>query len=227
MTDITGGIITRGFDDQISSSRFAIVLERYEHLPAIFAFCKLVKAPIDFGSASALARPESSSTFDEKNSSLAPAENVVAPHRTTPIYVDALRLIELSQRPSALIKASESEETLKAADSLNQIFRAYAAGVGIPTTCALSMAAYDSFSSIVAGHAAEKRADMIMLPWSLSNGRAEEGVAASYLPNPFESMFKSGSSSREGSPQYATFVRRVFAEGDLYYFLFSMIGNLS
>ncbi len=208
---IADGTIAVGprFDDHKSTSRFSIVLERFEHLPALFTFSRLIKAPIDFSLTPTTSRPESTSTFDEKS----PSDT---DQRSTSDYVlsvDTIRLIELSQRPSALIKAAGDEEALKAADSLNQIYRSYAAGNGIPTTSSLAVAPQDSFSSLVAAHALEKESDMILLPWSLGNVRVEDGVAATYLPNPFESIFKTGSTAREGSPQYATFVRRVFAEG--------------
>lgn len=186
-----------------STSRFAVVLERFDHLPAVIAFCRLIKAPIQFG-------PNTRPNSMEK----APTSEYSGGAFNIPeITVDALRLIELSARPSDLIKASESQETLLAADTLSQIFRTYAIGSGITTTTSISVLSQDSYSGLVASHAAQNSSDMVILPWVLSDAKVEEGVAATLLPNPFESMFRRGSASREGSPQYATFVRKVFAEG--------------
>lgn len=197
----------RSSSDHTQTTRFAVVLERFDHLPAVFTFTKLVKAPIQFALAPS-SRSHSSAALNEKTPEVDELE-----HKD--VAIDAIRLIELSERTSALIKAAESQETLCAADSLSQIFRTFALGQGIRTTTAVSIVGQDSFSTLVAAHAEEHGADMVLLPWALQTTKVEEGVAASFLPNPFESIFKRGSSSREGSPQYATFVRKVFAEGAL------------
>jgi hypothetical protein len=66
---------------------------------------------------------------------------------------------------------------------------------------------------------------MIILPWALQGAKVEEGVAATYLPNPFESMFKRSGSA--GSPQYASFVRKVFADGESFAFPFFDLSMLT
>lgn len=187
--------------DLKSISRFSMVLERFDHLSAVIEFCRLIKAPIQFDHSTETSSMEKSSTSHDGYGN---GSNV---------SVDALRLIELSDRTSDLIKASESHESLLAADTLSQVFSTFARGSGIPTTNSLSVIAQDSYSTLVSSHAASNMSDMIILPWVVLGGKSEEGVAASLLPNPFESIFRKGMSSREGSAHYATFARKVFAEG--------------
>ena len=172
------------------TSRYAVVLQQFDHLPALFTFVKLVKAPIQFTT---------------------PSEKTPLVPQAQPVTVDALRLVELTERTSAIIKASDSTETLVAADPLCQVFRTFAHGNGIATSAALSIVPQDQFSALVASHAAEHASDLVVVPWALQGQAAQPdaGVVAGFLGNPFESIFRR---KAEGSPQYASFVRRVFAE---------------
>ena len=197
-------------------SRFSIILERYEHLPAIFAFVKLIKGPLHVVGSN---RPVPGASLDEKVD-YSEAEGSSTGHGSTgggfAPRVAALRLIELSERTSSLVQASESEENLKAADSLTQIFKSYSLGSGLPTTTSLSIIARDNFSNVVANHAEENSSEMILLPWNLAGAgmKGVDGVVAGLLPNPFESIFGGrGEGSNETAPEYASFVRNVFAQG--------------
>lgn len=196
-------------------SRFTIILERYEHLPAIFAFVKLIKAPL---AVSGSKRPVSGSTLDEKADYSPDGSSTGHGSAVSTPKVSALRLIELSERTSSLVQASESEETLIAADSLTQIFKSFSLGSGIPTTTSLSIISRDNFSDVVATHAEENWSEMILLPWNLaSGGKLAEGVVAGLLPNPFESIFGGrGEGTNETAPEYASFVRNVFARGSFW-----------
>lgn len=178
--------------------RFTVVLDRFDHLPALFNLAKIIQPPFALDVTS----------IEEKDS------HVVASTRKTTI--DAIRLIELSDRTSALIKASESPASLLASDTLSSIFRSFASSAGIPTTTKISVAPIEGFGSIVASHAVTVGADWIVVPWSVGGEkekeREREGLAG-WLPNPLESVLGRGA-GREGSWQYAAFVRKVFAEGE-------------
>jgi len=195
-------------DDQRTHSKLAIVLDRLDQLPAVFAFVRLFKPH----SASPIStRPQS--YVDEKHADpdYAPAEGSQA-GSFAPVSIDALRLVELSDRTSALIKAADSEGSLKASDTLGQVFRTFALGHGMPTTLSMSIIQQDQHADRVAEHAADKGSDLVIIPWALQTAKVEEGVIAGLLPNPFEGVFGKAPASRESSPQYAAFVRKVFAE---------------
>jgi hypothetical protein len=198
------------------TSRFTVVLDRFDHLPAVFAFVNLIKAPLQFDCK--VARPQSQSSIPEKSYEV--DSPVLGSTTDADISVDALRLIELSDRTSALLKASETQESLRAADSLSQIFRTFSTSLGINTSTSVKIVAQESFSSQVASHAAAFESDFIVVPWAVGAIAKSEVQGGS---NPFEGMFRRatgaapGLATREGSPQYASFVRNVFAEGESTY----------
>lgn len=197
--------------------RYAVVLQQFEHLPAVFAFCKLIKAPVRFADA-----PHSPSSSDEKSEEhLSPLPPVESPVPASALTVSALRLVELSERTSAIISASDPLDKLVASDSLSQAFRAFAHGSGIPATASISIVGSDQFPDAVATHVEEFSSDLVVLPWALHGPKAEPGVVAKFLPNPFEGIFR-GAGGDEGAPQYASFARRVFAEGEFFLSLFSL-----
>ncbi|KAL8286345.1 hypothetical protein RQP46_004833 [Phenoliferia psychrophenolica] len=193
------------------TSRYAVVLQHYEQLPALFTFFKLVKAPIQFTESS------STSSVNEKESATPP------PPQQQQVTVDALRLVELTERTSTIIKASDSTATLVAADPLSQVWRTFLHVQGVVSTASLSIVSQDQFPALVASHAVEHASDLVVVPWALQarGTQPDAGVVAGFLPNPFEGMFRRNGVT-EGSPQYATFVRRVFAESatDVGLFLF-------
>ncbi|KAM0756252.1 hypothetical protein T439DRAFT_320950 [Meredithblackwellia eburnea MCA 4105] len=188
-------------------SRYAFVLQQFEHLPALFAFCKLVKAP---------ELVDTQSSENEKTSETPSA---------TPVSIDALRLVELTDRTSAILKASDSQETLVAADSLSQVFKTYVQGAGIDSTTALEVVGQDQFSTAVATHASEHETDLVVVPWAVQNAKVDAGVIAQYIPNPLEGFFRRNTGAGEGTASYAAFVRRVFADASCDVGLFLDRGN--
>lgn len=139
---------------------------------------------------------------------------------TSPLSISALRLIELTDRTSALMRASTSTASLLASDTLSTIFRTFTLStLAIPTTSALSITPGDTYASIVAQHAEEQGSQVLVLPWALKEtalGKQEEeaGGLLAQVQNPFASLFGKSAANEGGSPLYASFVRRVFAEGE-------------
>lgn len=196
-----------GDDNNRDHSRFSVVLEQFDHLSAVFTFCRLIKAPIQY------AESDRSSGSSEKGKR---AED-------TPVSVAALRLVELTDRTSALIKASsQTEQSLLKADTLSSIFKSFATSLGIHTSSSLTITGPEAYDEMVKSHAEREGVDCVVVPWALTSMAASEGesevIAAStsnYLPpNPFANLFGRGPASREGSPHYASFVRKVFADGE-------------
>lgn len=182
--------------------RFSIILEQFDHLPAVFAFCGLLKLG-----------------QDKENSALGTEKST-----TKTASLASLRLVELTDRTSALVRASlETEQTLLHADTLSSVFRSFAQTLGLPVTSSLAITGHDNYDETVKSHAERERVNCVIVPWGLGLGRLEQPSGdsliapstSSYLPsNPFASLFGvHGPATREGSPQYASFVRQVFAEG--------------
>jgi hypothetical protein len=188
-------------------SRFSVILNRIEHLPAIMTLTQLLQ-------------PSSSSLSLEKGSSL---ENRTSSRKSTEVIpslpynaggrmvtLDALRLIELTERTSAVMQSSESDDLLQR-DALISILRTFGHLNAIPVSASLSVVSQESFSASVQSHVQEKDSDLVIIPWHITG---EETLQNSVSYNPFEGVFgqgKAGPSEKASSVLYSQFVRRVFS----------------
>lgn len=207
--------------------RFMVVLERLESLPSMMTFVKLLQsshAPSSLHTTSFTQGSSSSSEDGEKSvgQDSTDAVNVLSKEQQnkqnvasgsstsgflSKISVDAFRLLALSDRTSALLRASESEVT-KRADAILNIFSAFANLAFIPHTTSMTIVPTEEYADTVAAHAMETNADLLVIPWVAGTSLDPEHDGPS--GNPFESIF--GQQSIERSPQYANFVRKVFME---------------
>lgn len=217
-----------GKGEEYFRQRFMVVLERLESLPSMMTFVKLLQ------SSNGLAPVQAASTAQASSSSSEDGDKSVGQQSThevnelskerqqnkqtgatshpaggflSKISVDAFRLLALSDRTSALLRASESEVT-KRADAILNIFSAFANLAFIPHTTSMTIVPTEEYADTVASHAAETNADLLVIPWVAGTSLDPEHDGPS--GNPFESIF--GQQSIERSPQYANFVRRVFME---------------
>lgn len=210
--------------------RFVVVLERLESLPSMMTFVKMLQSSHHRQVSPQTSIPSaSSSEHGEKSiaqSSTDAVDSLPKDHHQqatqqvghahqgpsstaclSKISVDAFRLLALSDRTSALLRASESEVT-KRADAILNIFSAFANLAFIPHTTSISIVPTEEYADTVAAHAAERNADLLVVPWVAGTNLDPEIDGPS--GNPFESIF--GQQSIERSPQYASFVRKVFLE---------------
>ncbi|BGP30353.1 K(+)/H(+) antiporter [Rhodotorula toruloides] len=220
------------FGDEKPRSRFAVVVEQFEHLPAVMAFLRLVQAPATVEAGTKLAL--TSAAKDEKDESpAATASNGTLP---TLLHIAFLRLVELTDRTSALLRAAESESTLLRSDALSTVVRAFANGLGVETrSMALAIVAQEGYSRQVAEFAEESESEVVVLPWALpvassttaipagstqpkASTSTQAGVAESWIPNPLEAYFNGTGSSLastmtiQGAVGYASYLREVYAE---------------
>jgi hypothetical protein len=187
-------------------SRFSVILNRIEHLPAIMTLTQLLQpSPSSHSletSARSLDKPTSSrQSTDVPALSYNTAGNVVT--------LDALRLIELTERTSAVMQSSEAYDLLQR-DALVSIFRTFGHLNAIPVSASLSVVSHESFSQSVESHVQEKGSDMVIIPWHIAG---EETLQNAISYNPFEGVFgqaKAGSNEKASSVLYSQFVRRVF-----------------
>ncbi|GAA97261.1 uncharacterized protein L969DRAFT_44257 [Mixia osmundae IAM 14324] len=194
-------------------ARFVVVLSRLDHLPSMMAFVKLLQPPITYDRAVSKGNALSMAAAKDEAEPLSPVDASYFGQLQSSYSVDALRLMELTERSSAVLKASELEETVKA-DPLSQIFTTFAGLNAIPLSTKTAIVASDSFPSTVTDFATERSSDMIIIPWNAAAPAVVVQETSSSYFNPFESLFggKNQLSGTEASPQYANFVRNVFAE---------------
>jgi hypothetical protein len=191
-------------------TRFTFVLDKLEHLPGMMAMAQLIQPPTPVSSVAQEDRRRS------KSSSLVPSEV---------LSIEALRLIELSDRVSAVMKSSASESLLLS-DPLLAIFRMFGQLHDLRISTALSIVTFDDLAYSVTEHARNNNSDMIILPW-LPNASgtdptlvphehdmppATPGKHAAQSNNPFDALFKtSGAHDKSASALHAQFVRGVFS----------------
>ncbi|GAA5906764.1 uncharacterized protein JCM6883_005681 [Sporobolomyces salmoneus] len=152
--------------------------------------------------------------------------NLLSTSRTTSsrekISINPLRLVELTERLSGVLLASDAAAEHLRADPLTLLYRTFAelaggkGGGGIAVKEGeFAVTQSDNFSDTVKDRATRDDSDLIIVPWTLDQGGQEqESVVASYLPNPFAHLFGNSnpaSTSQPDSSLYASFLRDLFA----------------
>ena len=197
--------------DESMKTKFAVVLNRVEHLPAIMMLTQFLRRQTPHTHRSSTFISES----DEKEKTVE--------RSTPPVQLSALRLVELTERTSAVLRSQESA-TLAAADALLGVVRACGRMYRLPVSGELAVVSSDGFSREVTSFVSEQAAHMVVIPWSLAPAASpggdsigEQSVSfTTPLPvgsyNPFEGLFSAASAVGAGSVVYSMFIRRVFAE---------------
>ncbi|KAG2354750.1 Sodium/hydrogen exchanger family-domain-containing protein [Suillus spraguei] len=193
-------------DDQPWRSRFTVVLDRSDHMSGMLVATQLVCPP-------SLKSPLVATL--QSNTSTRTSDKVKMPE----ISVGALRLIELSDRTSDVMKSS-AVDTLIRTDPLLNVFRTFGELNDIPVSLSLSIVPYDDMPGTVADHARRHGSQLLLLPWlspSSNFSNTSEDLSGPHSPkiehNPFEAFF--GGSKHTGKSAaviHSHFVRRVFAE---------------
>ncbi|KDN53004.1 hypothetical protein K437DRAFT_253655 [Tilletiaria anomala UBC 951] len=138
------------------------------------------------------------------------------------ISIDALRLIELTDRTSAVMKLSESDDTMRADPILN-VFRTFGHLNRLPVRSSIAVVPTDEYSATVVARACNVHSNLVVVPWTVApSGRPAAGEQQQQVSNPFENIFgrvasaaapgsgDSASASDRRSPHQANFVRKVF-----------------
>ncbi|KAG1789268.1 Sodium/hydrogen exchanger family-domain-containing protein [Suillus plorans] len=181
-------------EDQPWRSRFTVVLDKFDHMSGMLVATQLVCPP-------SLESPLSTRVSDKM--------------KMPGFSVDTLRLIELSDRTSDVMKSS-AVDTLIHTDPLLSVFRTFGELNDIPVSLSLSVVPHDDMPGTVANHAKRYGSQLVLLPWlspSSNFGNTSEGPSGLHSPNPFEALF--GGSKHTGKSAttiHSQFVRRVFAE---------------
>ena len=183
-------------DSDEFKTRFAVVLDKLEQLPAIMTITQLLSN----ASSQSISAPTESGT-DEK-ASIREASSI------RPISMDAMRLIELTQRTSAVMMSAESDYLLQT-DPVVSVFRTFGALNHVPVRASISVASYDEFSNSVARHVDDSASQMLLVPWKAA---VNEDAAGSVGFNPFENLFKTTVATEHSTEVVNShYIRKVFA----------------
>ncbi|KAJ6610393.1 Sodium/hydrogen exchanger family-domain-containing protein, partial [Mycena sp. CBHHK59/15] len=189
-------------EDEIKT-KFSLILDKIEQLPAAMTLCQLLQPP---------PVPPPFSSVDEK-----PLPPSLPPSLLHPrISIDALRLIELTNRTSAVLK-SQAADVLLHSDPVVSVFRTFGQLNRLAVSAALSVVGYDEFADVVAQHAVQSEAQMVIVPWSrgatLVLEDDQEQGKTSRVRNPFDGVFHRTATvtqDQTNSVVYSEFIRRVF-----------------
>ncbi|KAH8989116.1 Sodium/hydrogen exchanger family-domain-containing protein [Lactarius akahatsu] len=206
-------------EDGVWKRRFTVILDKLEHLPSMMAITQLLQPP-----APPIYRTDSSSSSQRSGM-----------EEEEPAHFGALRLIELTDRPSDVMKSSATDALLHT-DPLLAIFRTFSELNGLSVSAALSMVPFDALATSVGEHVRAAGAQLVLVPWLPSAQAAPEsgGVPTSDAADaattagrsPFDSLFRTSGST---SLLHSHFVRGVFAQAGTNVALFvgrAPLGNL-
>lgn len=195
-------------EDEAWRHRFAVVLDEFNHMPGIMALTKLVLPPT----------PED------------PAPRITQSKSTS---LNVLRLIELSERTSTMMKSAMTE-TLISTDPLVGVFKMFGEEREMPISTSLSVVAHDEWAHAVAEHAQRHSSQLVLIPWippSLGSTADPSGSGSSQSrggkpeANPFDTFFGLPSKDNSASTLYSHFVRGVFRQSKTDVALFVDLGD--
>lgn len=180
-------------------TRFAVVLDKIEQLPAVMTIMQLLQP------ASSSASSLDPSSVNEKS----PAGTALATQQLyaplpEKITVDALRLVELTERTSAVFKSQHADAVLRS-DPATAVFRTYGHLNDITVSTVLKVVPSEEFPGVIRGHIGDRGSEMVILPWARTSGAEETETN-----NPFDGVFKSG--DQTGSVIYSNFIRKALLD---------------
>ncbi|TFK43902.1 Sodium/hydrogen exchanger family-domain-containing protein [Crucibulum laeve] len=202
----------RHVSDENIKSKFALVLDKIEQLPAAMTIAQLLQ--MNNGPSPTNLTPISSNEKEaEAYGTIIPSlpgNNLDGQPRIT---IDALRLIELTTRTSAVLRSQEAESLIYN-DPVVSVFRTFGYLNRLLVSAALSVVNYDEFPAVISKHVADLQSDMVILPWSRGTTSVleEDGHEHSRTRNPFDGIFhKTTTQDQTSSVVYSEFIRNVFA----------------
>lgn len=210
------------FRDAIKT-RFSMVVDRIEQLPTLMTLTLLLQP-----SSSAIPpSPVVSDSASGKEKDGIPPSPPGLTYSAAPspaVSLDVLRLIELTDRTSAVLK-SQSADMLAQSDPILSVIRTFGYLNRMVVSTALAVVGYEEFASYVASFTRDVSSQLLILPWSNSTPLSDDSAAdiqtvpassapsTPSIPSPFDSFF--GQSSVRGGAQNASvaqiqFFRRMF-----------------
>lgn len=186
-----------GTDNDEIKTKFALVLDKFESLPPAMTLSQLLHVPLN---------PLSSvSSVDEKAA--------IESSPRSPVTIEALRLIELTNRTSAMLRSQEAE-SLIFNDPVVTAYRTFGQLNRLAVSANLSVVNQLDFAEAVASHASSTRSQMVIVPWPRGATHVlDEQVENKQVGtrNPFDGIFhKTMQDDQTSSVIYSEFIRDIF-----------------
>ncbi|KAG8692340.1 K(+)/H(+) antiporter [Ceratobasidium sp. 394] len=220
--------------------KFLFVLDKFESLPGAMMLSRLLQVLQSATNDAVPPTPEDethSKSEARRSASLSylpateppPAQN---PHGVT---ADALRLLELTERTSAVMRSSEIDQML-VRDPLLTVFRTFAELEDVPVSSSLSIVGHENFAAVVTEHVDKNGDEMVVVGWApalLAHGQTGHASAvatpAQQANNPFDALFKAGMAGMDNTSSgiHSHFLRQLFAQSPVDVALFIDRGRTS
>ncbi|KAJ7068839.1 Sodium/hydrogen exchanger family-domain-containing protein [Mycena amicta] len=192
----------RSTENEIKT-KFSIVLDKFEQLSAAMTITQLLQPA---GSAS-LSHPSTASIEKDIEANLPSLGHLPASPR---VSIDALRLIELSNRTSGVMKSQEADILLHN-DPIVAVFRTFGHLSRLAVGAALSVVEHDEFPEAIANHATESGSQMIIVPWARGATSVSADGSETGARNPFDGIFhKTTTQDQTSSVVYSELIRKIF-----------------
>ena len=185
-------------------SRFTVVLDKVEHLPGMLSLTQLIHP------SPPPPRPSNHSSISSLRLS-----------GRRDVSIDALRLIELSDRVSAVMKGSAAD-TLVRTDPTLEIYRTFGDINGVDVNTSLAIVSFDDLATSVVDHARNNVSHLILLPWLPPThdsdtpwNQSPDPASTQQQPssNPFDALFRAThGGAAPTSAVHSQFVREVFLQ---------------
>ncbi|KAH7915666.1 Sodium/hydrogen exchanger family-domain-containing protein [Hygrophoropsis aurantiaca] len=192
-----------GEEDHPWKYRFTAVLDKLDHMPGIMALTQLIHFPVSELNKRSSSEPNLSPLKSKRPESV----------------VDAVRLIELSDRTSAVMRSSLTDNIIRT-DPLLNIFRMFGELNDLPVTTSLSIVPYDDLAHSIIEHAERHASQLILLPWlppsamttDIGESQPSTPRVQSVTSSPFEILFGSWTTDMSAPAIHSQFVRSVFSQ---------------
>ncbi|KAF8974292.1 potassium:hydrogen antiporter [Flammula alnicola] len=185
-------------------TRFALVLDKVEALPASMTLLQLLQTPF------VRSKNSEVSSIDEKTEAI----DDIGP-LPSPITIEALRLMELTNRTSAVLRSQEAESVIHN-DPVVSTFRTFGQLNNFSVSANLSVVNFNEFPEAIANHVSNTGSQMVIVPWprGVTSIVDEENHGQPVgARNPFDGIFhRTTTQDQTSSVVYSEFIRNVFAK---------------
>jgi len=219
--ETTGPPTMGGSGGREHTSRILVILQKIEHLAPVMLLAQMLeplpthqaKPPVD--TLRSVIKNKKTDDGDISDESLKTVPSNVPSHHpaqhdaeseSLPVYIDALKLIELTGRMYSVMQSAEKEEILRTDDTL-QLFKQFGRLRGLEVTPHIAIVEEVQYPESVSQYSSELGSELVLIPWTVPT-HIEDAEIQPEGVTPFDNIF----ASQAGSPIYTHFVRRVFNE---------------
>ncbi|CAG8523593.1 3234_t:CDS:2 [Acaulospora morrowiae] len=180
-------------DDAVTFSekkKLMVVVNKVEDLPAMMTLVQILQSQFVLDS------------LNSEKSEKQPENQIEIRRNSSQGVVHVLRLVQLTQRISAVMKFNETEETILH-DPIMNVFRAFGRLNLVKVKANLAVTARHEFHQQVLENARENDCNMVVIPW---------GGAGAIVDNPADPLedVLGPRQLKETSPQHAHFIQESF-----------------